>query len=91
MPQTITQSDFNFLVDLNAWVARGFAQGGYAEHIGVSDGTITYRLKEHRLVSRRGVGLVDRDSGETFEERVARDFYRMAVQETSSTQEPALA
>jgi hypothetical protein len=82
MPQTIKQSEFSFLVDLNAWVARGFAQGGYAEEIGVSEGTITYRLKEHRLVSRRGVGLVDRETGETFEQRVGRDFYRLAAAET---------
>jgi hypothetical protein len=77
MPHTIKQADFDFLVDLNAWVASGKAQGAYAGEIGVADGTITYRLKEHRLKSERGVGLVDRETGETFEARVDSGYYRL--------------
>jgi hypothetical protein len=79
VPQTISQAEFDFLVDLNAHVARGFSQGSYAAKIGVADGTITYRLRPFRLRSERGVGLVDIESGETFEAQVTRGDYAMRI------------
>jgi hypothetical protein len=85
MPKVVSQDMLAFLDDLHDWISQGRTAKDFAELKGISNSTVSYRMRSHGLDDKRAEGLVDVRDGTPYPELKRRGEF-----ETVSDPEPAV-